>query len=106
MGGHAMGAREGAVELVNDLIEARRVRETVALADVYAQHVAKALACFVRQVRRLAPGLAELGELAGLAEVEQVSPDLGARGLWVGVVVNVRLVEAFEVRGVRQVVGR
>lgn len=56
-------------------------------------------------IRRLGAGFAELRELAGFAEVQQMSPDLGAAGLGVGLSQRVRLEQRLEMRGVRQIIG-
>src|SRR6476469_9398288 len=68
----------GAVEGVHDRVETLGVGEAVALADVIAERLTQRSAVVVRHLRRLAPGGAELGELAGLAEVQEVPPDFGA----------------------------
>src|SRR4051794_33009716 len=97
VGGELAGL--GAVELVHEAVEAVGIRQAVALANVGAEHFAEAVALVGGEIGREGAGGAELGKLAALAEVEDVTPDLAAGGLGLTVGGGIGPVEGFEVRG-------
>src|SRR5438046_2298934 len=96
-------ARQGLVEFVYTVVEAWRIGEPVALADVRAEHFAKTLAGFMIDFGWFAFGFPELGELAGFAEVKQMTPDFLARRAGLAEVAGIRGVKGFELGRVRKI---
>src|SRR4051812_28318680 len=95
---HLLAARERGVELIHDLIESAAVGETIALAEIGAEDFSQSLACFHRHVGRARSRFAEFWELSRFSQIQQMSPDFGARRFWIVVARDVRLVQALEVR--------
>jgi hypothetical protein len=102
MGGQWAGL--GFVEGIHQFIETRGIGKAIALADGVAQHVAEFEFVFGGDGWGLRARIAELGELAPFAKIQEMAPDFMAG--WRGIVgLAIARVERFEMRGIGEIVG-